>query len=138
MIQRAVCLCLSRPEWVTSFPESVVLLPATLNTHPGLFLLRWDQMMTNAKKKKKKKGCRYAENKHLRENSCLVKGHSPTVPRALSPFPASRLQDPSPLFLSTPTRLTPKSRIWAFFLTHIALTPSALHLEDSWQSLTTL
>lgn len=31
---------------------------------------------------KKASSLRFAENRHLRENSCLVKGHSPTVPRS--------------------------------------------------------
>lgn len=42
----------------------------------------------------KKRNHIYAENKHLRENSCLVKGQPPTVAWALAPFPA-HLPSPS-------------------------------------------
>ena len=69
----------------------------------------------------------YAENEHLRENSCLLKGQPPTVARALAPFPA-HLPSPSHPFDSKVTH----------FLTRAALTPSTLHLEDSWQGPTTL
>ena len=66
-------------------------------------------------RKRKKKGHRFAENRHLRENSCLVKGHSPTVPRPFSPFPASQLQDPPLPSLSHPHPFDSKVTYFAFF-----------------------
>lgn len=48
-------MTLALVRWPQAFCESLVFLPATLNTQPGLFFIPWDQIMTNARRKKKKK-----------------------------------------------------------------------------------